>query len=370
MTTNCKISLRQFLFYKRCKEGHWLEAMSNLAIQVPSRSLALQIFECSFFVAMNIISLTGNVIVCVAVHRNTRLRTTTNLYLFALATSDLLCAVFVMPLTSGTLISGRWIYGETACKIHGFVVLYFFHISPVTMGLMAFNRYIRIVKTNWYPRIFSAKRSFIYLGSIWCSVAAYMIIPSFFGVQRYDFFPLYAVCTVIHLDTQMRLGHYIFVTTTFLFVPLTIAFTCYYSVFKRIRQHNLDIAPFLQNRSRESRISVQEIRISKSLFGVVLGFAICWIPSYIVALFVRFKFVNDLHPSVALICITCIFLSSTINPFIYAGMNRAFRSEFKKLLFCQKQQASSVILPDSTVQGTTPKNTDIELQRMRPSNTF
>ena len=269
--------------------------MSNLAIQVPSRSLALQIFECSFFVAMNIVSLTGNVLVCVAVHRNTRLRTTTNLYLFALATSDLLCAVFVMPLTSGTLISGRWIYGETACKIHGFVVLYFFHISPVTMGLMAFNRYIRIVKTNWYPRIFSAKRSFIYLGSI-CSVAAYMIIPSFFGVQRYDFFPLYAVCTVIHLDTQMRLGHYIFVTTTFLFVPLTIAFTCYYSVFKRIRQHKLDIAPFLQNRSRESRISVQEIRISKSLFGVVLGFAICWIPSYIVALFVRFKFVNRSSP--------------------------------------------------------------------------
>lgn len=333
-------------------------------LPVPHRNISLHIFECSLYVAMNIVSLIGNVLVCIAIQRNTRLRTTTNLYLIALAITDLVCAVFVMPLTCGTLISGRWIYGEVPCKLQGFIILYFFHISPVTMGIMAFNRYVRIVKTNWYPKIFSPKRSFFLLAFVWFSIALYMIIPGFFGTQVYNFFPLYAVCTVIHLNSQLRLVHYVFVTSTFLFLPLTVAFVCYYKVFRRIRRHNLDIAPSFQNGNAESRITVQEIRISKSLFGVVLGFAICWVPSYIVALFVRFKFVGDLHPSVALICITGIFLSSTINPFIYAGMNRAFRLEFKKLLLCQKQSVSSVIQPRST---TAPIQVDapLELQHLR-----
>ena len=332
---------------------------TRIDLPIPYRNLALQIFECSLYLAMNIVSLVGNILVCVALRRNSRLRTTTNLYLIALAITDLVCAIFVMPLTCGTLITGSWTYGPFLCRLQGFVILYFFHISPVTMGILAFNRYIRIVKTDCYKKIFSPKRSIILLGIVWISIAMYMVVPSFLGIQIYDFFPLYAVCTVIHLDSQMRLGHYIFVTFTFLFLPLTASFVCYFRVFTHVRRHNLDIAPSLQSRNGEPRITVQEIRISKSLFGVVLGFAVCWVPSYIVALLVRFKLVEDLHPSVALICITGIFLSSTINPFIYAGMNRIFRLEFKKLLLCQRQSLSSVVQPQPTTQS---QATDSPLQ--------
>ena len=55
-----------------------------------SRNEALIIMESGFMIALNILSLGGNIMVCIAVYRNTRLRTATNIYITALAISDLL----------------------------------------------------------------------------------------------------------------------------------------------------------------------------------------------------------------------------------------------------------------------------------------
>lgn len=73
-----------------------------------SRNEALVIVESGFLIALNILSLGGNIMVCTVVYRNTRLRTTTNIYIIALAISDLLSAIFAMPFAAGVLISGKW----------------------------------------------------------------------------------------------------------------------------------------------------------------------------------------------------------------------------------------------------------------------
>ncbi|KAL9970571.1 hypothetical protein ACROYT_G022971, partial [Oculina patagonica] len=105
--------------------------------ELGSRSLFVTILESSLMIALNIVSLLGNVLVCMSVYRNTRLRTTTNIYIVALAISDLLSAIFVMPLAAGVLISSRWPFGETVCQMHAFFSLFVVYISPVTMGFTA-----------------------------------------------------------------------------------------------------------------------------------------------------------------------------------------------------------------------------------------
>ena len=77
-----------------------------------SRSSSLITVEVISLVILNALSLTGNILVCMSVYKNVRLRTTTNLYIIALAVSDLLSAVFVMPIGIGVLITGEWIFGE------------------------------------------------------------------------------------------------------------------------------------------------------------------------------------------------------------------------------------------------------------------
>jgi len=58
-----------------------------------------------------------NVLVCLAVYKNRKLRSTTNLYIIALAASDLLCATVEMPLASALLITGSWDFGDAVCQI-------------------------------------------------------------------------------------------------------------------------------------------------------------------------------------------------------------------------------------------------------------
>ena len=104
----------------------------------------MKAFEICALVLMNVLSLVGNILVCVSVYRNRRLWTTTNLYIIALAISDLLSAVFVMPLGAGVLISSHWVFGEVLCQFHAFFSLFAIYVSPVTMGLTAVNRFVRI----------------------------------------------------------------------------------------------------------------------------------------------------------------------------------------------------------------------------------
>ena len=89
---------------------------STMVATLESRSTALKVVEAGAMIALNIISLLGNILVCLSVHRNNRLRTTTNLYIIALAVTDLIAATLVMPPATGVLITGKWPFGETAVK--------------------------------------------------------------------------------------------------------------------------------------------------------------------------------------------------------------------------------------------------------------
>lgn len=88
-----------------------------------SRGLFLTVVEVISVAILNFLSFTGNTFVCFSVYRNRRLRTTTNIYIIALAVSDLLSATFVMPYSIGVLITSKWIFGEEICQLHAFFSL-------------------------------------------------------------------------------------------------------------------------------------------------------------------------------------------------------------------------------------------------------
>ena len=95
-------------------------ACIEMADELSSRSVFLTVLEAGSLIVLNVLSLLGNILVCISVYRNTRLRTTTNLYIIALAVSDLLSAIFVILLSTGVLILSRWPFGQTLCQINHF----------------------------------------------------------------------------------------------------------------------------------------------------------------------------------------------------------------------------------------------------------
>ena len=310
-----------------------------MADALGNRGLFLTSVEVFFLVTLNVLSLTGNILVCIAVYQNARLRTTTNLYIIALAVSDLMSAVFVMPLTLGVLITGEWVYGRVICFFHSFFGGFVVYVSPVTMGLTAFDRYMRICKSEQqYKKIFSPWKSRAWMACAWFFIACYSAVPKLAGLQDYAFIPGYALCTVAHLSESGKIIHYTIVLCFFFLTPLFTTIFSYIKVAKMIRQHNAAMSSTIHRGATGSSITVQELKLSKSLFVVVFAFMICWIPFWVIVVLRRFHVVTSEMPrNIELLTIFFIYLSNTINPFIYAGMNPIFKSEFKKMFCCQRR---------------------------------
>ena len=309
-----------------------------------SRSLFMVILEGSSLITLNILCFIGNVLVCLAVHRNPRLRISTNLYVIALAISDLISAVFVMPISGVILFKGKWPFGESLCEFHAFISLFIIYVSPATMSLTAINRYFRICKSNAsYRKIFSQNKSCVWLAMIWLFVAGYIAIPRLTELQGFEFVPGYAQCSIKHINEKAKIIHYLIVVTFFLIIPSLATAVSYTKVFKTIRQHNVKVLPSICQIRRgvnETRISVQEIKLSRSLFIVVLAFMLCWVPFWLIVIIRRF-FVIQMPRNIELMCMFCLYVSNTINPVIYAGMNSSFRSEFRRIITCRSRRLVS-----------------------------
>ncbi len=315
-----------------------------MADDLNARGLPLTIVEVSSLVILNVLSLTGNTLVCISVYKNARLRTTTNLYIIALAVSDLLSAVFVMPIGTAVLIAGKWNFGFIVCQLHAFFSLFVIYVSPVTMGLTAVNRYVRMCKSGeQYKKWFAAGKSRALLIVVWLLVACYNLVPRLAGLQDYKFVPGYAQCSIAHLSESGKMIHYGIVVTLFFLLPLIATIISYTKVAKMIRQHNVGASLTIQRRNRSSSISAHEIKVSKSLFAVVFAFMICWIPFWVIVILRRFRIVSKMPRNIELLCMFLLYFSNTINPFIYAGMNHLFKREFRKILFCEKRRKVDVL---------------------------
>ena len=308
-----------------------------MADELNSRNVFLTVFEASFMILLNVLSLLGNVLVCISVYRNTRLRTSTNVYIVALAISDLLSAIFVMPLAAGVLISGRWPFGGTTCQMHAFMAQFVVYISPVTMGLTAINRYVRICKSDQqYKRFFSHRKSLMLIVSAWMFVACYILIVRLTSLQEFHFLPGYALCMNVHKREFGKIVHYFLVVGLFFLFPLVATIFSYKKVSKHIQEHNMGVVQALQSHSEDmTTVNTHEIRICRSLYVIVFAFMLCWTPSWVILIFSRFHVIVRMPQAVQLLCTFLVYLSSALNPFIYAGMNPLFRREFRRLLLCK-----------------------------------
>ena len=123
----------------------------------------------------------------------------------------------------------------------------------------------------------------------------------------------------------------------FFLTPLTTTIFSYIKVAKMIRQHNATMSSTIHRGATGSSITVQELKLSKSLFVVVFAFMICWIPFWVIIVVKRFHVVKKMPRNIELLSNFFIYLSNTINPFIYAGMNPIFKSEFKKMFCCERR---------------------------------
>ena len=305
---------------------------SRLAEALSQRSVPLVWFETVLFAVINVAAFVGNLSVCYAVYRKQRLRTLANMFVVALAVSDISMSTCCMPFTVTTLLRGRWIFGESFCRFHGFGAFTFGLASLLTMGVIAVSRYFCVVKPQKYMVFFNARKTFLYIAVLWCTACIGSVPPFFFEDGGFEFQPGKAMCLYTF---QTHIAYTAFIECVYITTPLTLITVCYAAVFYTVSRSNRNFSP--ENNPQQLRANVEEARVTKTLAAVMAGFAFCWLPICIMDYIDAATGEPTLPRQAYLTYVFLAYLSSAINPFIYGVMNRHFRREYKAILrkaFC------------------------------------
>ncbi|XP_031565637.1 octopamine receptor 1-like [Actinia tenebrosa] len=300
----------------------------RLALELANRSSLNICFESIVIGVIIFFTVVGNTFVCCAVWRNQRLRTISNMFVVALAISDSLMGILCMPFVFGTLIEGRWLFGDAFCRVHGFTGFTLALVSIHTMSLIAVNRFYCIVKPSKYQNLFRSSRTRIYILIVWLFAFVGSVPPFLLDDGGYSFHPGKGMCLYTF---ESNLVYTIFIEVAYIGCPLLLISFCYSSVFKEVYRTNKVFVPN-QMAVDQLRVNVQETKITKTLAIVFLGFSICWLPASIIDTLGAFYGQPRFKREVYLTYTFMAYLSSLINPIIYGITSRGFRREYKAML--------------------------------------
>ena len=279
----------------------------------------------------------GNILVIIAITTTRLSHMIINLLVLSLALTDVLICIFPMPVLTVYFIFywPAWMLNSGFCTATVYVVNVCGVVSILTMAAIALDRYFAVQRRHAF---FSRKKCIATMVIIWIFSAAIAVINVFKGGINKEMLNsgTYDVCnrisgkhisdssTKLSLIIKLLIGLPIIIGLVLIYTRMS------YSVWKR---RNIPTAENTRSRSVRQSRSVK-IRALHMMFAIVIAFAICWIPYYIVTFLRVFQLTPnpDIDPGSVLFSYCLAMLNSTVNPILYALLSKRFRNAFKDIL--------------------------------------
>ncbi|XP_030646425.1 thyrotropin releasing hormone receptor 2 [Chanos chanos] len=329
------------------------------------------------------VGIVGNIMVVLVVLTTRHMRTPTNCYLVSLAVADLTVLVAAgLPNVSDSLM-GTWVYGHAGCL--GITYLQYLGINVSSCSITAFTveRYIAICHPMRAQTVCTVSRAKRIIALVWAVTCVYCMLW------------LFLVDIQVNRDGRVQCGYrvsrdlylpiYLLDFAIFYVIPLLLAIVLY-GLIARILYlnplpHPPDSSTFTANTLRrsckepaadggkgrpKSALSSRK-QVTKMLAVVVVLFALLWMPYRTLVLINSFVTTPYLDAWFLLFCRICIYANSAINPVVYNLMSQKFRSAFRGLYRCQRQdghqrslsmlQTSYSLARDPRISQTTSNGT-------------
>lgn len=299
----------------------------NVTSVLPPRSFFLVVLESGIGIIYMILALAGNLAVCLAISKNIQLRTVPNFLLLNLAIADILSAGITFPLLVSVLIKGHWIFHPKVCLFQAFQMYTSYCCSLLTLAVSSIARCYSTVHPVKSRTHFKVNRLGLIIGVMW-TASLFIASAPILGWGNYRFEPLYALCIHEH-NFSTSFDMFLF---SFLIINSLAMVVCYSRIFKamktRHRRVHLLFAPGLCSRQLEM-INKQEARVTTTVFVVICLFAVCYLPTIVLGVFV---FIPVKVPRFARMLSTfSVALTSVVNPIVYWVRSKTFRDALKGL---------------------------------------
>lgn len=168
-----------------------------------------------------------------------------------------------------------------------------------------------------------------------CSVFNVNAIPDIFNVQRRIFLPPCKIHLYLRLRqvkpcrmSQLSMGTFLIIAC---YGPIVY---CHISIFRSVRQHNKHNIQMANSRSEQNKrvnMQVDEMKVTKLLFAIVLAFTCCWSALIVIDGVSMFTGKYWMPREVYMTYTYLVGYSSSVNPVIYRIFNPQLRQELCQL---------------------------------------
>lgn len=291
------------------------------------------------FIVVFIVGIVGNSVVCVAVIRRKRMRTSNNIFTFNLALCDLLIVVVFLPTQMAAFENNQnWALGNFMCRFVYTLVPVCFSASIGTLLAITCDRY-RAIAYPLKPRL-SGRKVKIILAIIWSgSLAICFPLIIVAGLVRPA--PGQVFCDEPFWPGEIYLEVYwnfIFVIQYFL--PLAIIAVLAILMAVKIRKNNaIQLLPKCSQVvvSAVKQRMKQTSKITNMLIALVILYAICMLPQHLVFLWLTYGDLGSSKYRVYVLRFGNVFpmANSALNPIVYGTLNKEFKKVFKSFFNCE-----------------------------------
>ncbi|KAK1328268.1 hypothetical protein QTO34_011840 [Cnephaeus nilssonii] len=290
--------------------------------------------------AIAVLAVLGNVLVCWAVWLNSNLQSVTNFFVVSLAAADIAVGVLAIPFA--ITISIGFCAACHSCLFLACFVLVLTQSSIFSLLAIAIDRYIAIRIPLRYNGLVTGARAKGIIAVCWVLSFAIGLTPMLgwnsCGGPREERSNSSRDCgegRVACLFEDVVPMNYMVYYNFFACVlgPLLLMLGIYLRIFLAARRQlkQMDGQPLPGERARSTL--QKEVHAAKSLAIIVGLFALCWLPLHIINGFTFFcPRCRHAPPWLMYLAIILSHSNSVVNPFIYAYRIREFRQTFRRIL--------------------------------------
>ncbi|XP_035869923.1 histamine H2 receptor [Phyllostomus discolor] len=291
------------------------------------------VFKVAVSVALTVlivITVAGNVVVCLAVGLNRRLRSLTNCFIVSLAITDLLLGLLVLPFSAVYQLSCRWDFGKALCDVYTSLDVMLCTASILNLFMISLDRYYAITDPLRYPVLVTPARVGVSLVLIWAVSITLSFLPIHLewnsrnktsGVNS----------TIVSCKVQVNLVYGLVDGLVTFYVPLGVMCITYCRIFKIAR----DQAKRIHHVGSWKAATVREHKATVTLAAVMGAFIVCWFPYFTVFVYRGLTGDDAINKVFEAVVLWLGYANSALNPILYAALNRDFRTAYQQLLRCR-----------------------------------
>ena len=279
-----------------------------------TRPETIVIINCALNAPLMLISIIGNTLVLAAISRTPSLRSSSTVFLFSLAVSDLLVGLVVQPvyianeLTNNLLRKVMTTMAMAACGV-----------SISTMTVISVDRFLALHYHMRYPNLMTTNRAMYTSATLWI-INFLLSLLSFLNMNAYYFAGAIGVAFCLLFST-----------------------VCYIRIYRIVRKHQLQIQQqAVDSMNAENNRNMHRSKrsaINTFIFYIVM--ILCYTPLIISMIMLGIPNIPVTKPWN--LADTVAFLNSAINPFLYCWRLRELQTAVVKAarkMLCKQTDGS------------------------------